>query len=350
MLSPVPGDDDEDGPPPSTSAAPGTPVRTVAATLEPGVVESLIFAGDGGNPNPDGLELLRAEAALLPAQTRVVYLGDNIYPRGLPTKHNSNYQAFTRILDLQIHAAAGAAVFFVPGNHDWDESGSDGWNAVRRMGDYLDAKVGNGTFTPGGGCPGPAVAFLNSAFKLIALDSEWWLRSSLKPVDASSGCPQYSESGILDQLRKEAAPAAPNSSSPAVIILTHHPFESDGLHGSRSGSPQDAGSSLYREMKSKIFSAIERNPPLICAAGHDHLLQVISERPGCRYYITSGTLSRPTALPVDPPPGSLFASSEIGLVRLDRFADGSLVIKVKTVRDAATGRDAFRIELNPSTR
>ena len=37
-------------------------------------------------------------------------------------------------------SAIGATAIFIPGNHDWDRMGPDGWNAIRRQGDYLRQK------------------------------------------------------------------------------------------------------------------------------------------------------------------------------------------------------------------
>ena len=149
-------------------------------SIESDVKESIIFVGDGGIPDDSALELLRSEAALLPEATRVIFLGDNIYPRGLVSESDPTYSSTLEILNQQV-AAAGREYFFVPGNHDWDYSGPDGWNAIRRQSGYLNSRAGRKVEFPSDGCPGPETAFVNSSLKIVAADTEWWLRSFPKP-------------------------------------------------------------------------------------------------------------------------------------------------------------------------
>src|SRR5437868_3287936 len=51
----------------------------------------------------------------------VIYLGDNIYPLGMPMKGDPSYSEAKRIIDYQISLVKGkkARAYFVPGNHDW---------------------------------------------------------------------------------------------------------------------------------------------------------------------------------------------------------------------------------------
>ena len=71
----------------------------------------------------------------------------------------------------------------VPGNHDWDRQGRDGWNAIRRQ-DSLVRQFGGDDvrLLPHGGCPGPEVVDLGEHVRLIALDSEWWIHNDVQAV------------------------------------------------------------------------------------------------------------------------------------------------------------------------
>ena len=68
-----------------------------------------------------------ARASMLPEQTIVIALGDNIYYEGFPRKE-AGQQEWTddqlesiSYLDAQLKVAevSGASLYLVPGNHDW---------------------------------------------------------------------------------------------------------------------------------------------------------------------------------------------------------------------------------------
>ena len=103
-----------------------------AAPVEPFAegVETLLLVGDAGQPAADEplLRALASEAAKDPERTLVVFLGDNLYPNGLPASATRGGRKGERRLAAQADAAlgAGARVLFLPGNHDWDGMRGDG--------------------------------------------------------------------------------------------------------------------------------------------------------------------------------------------------------------------------------
>ena len=114
----------------------------------------LLLIGDAGDANPDGepaLELLAKRARLLPEQTTVVYLGDNVYERGMPPpgqaeaadqaaqaanfffpKVFDSREKAEQCLNAEIDVVRGtpARSIFVPGNHDWDPFAAGGWKRI----------------------------------------------------------------------------------------------------------------------------------------------------------------------------------------------------------------------------
>lgn len=62
------------------------------------------------------------------SNTTVIFLGDNLYPLGLPDDGYPNYYSAKSILDSQIAMAAKtpAKVYFIPGNHDWQHENPGG--------------------------------------------------------------------------------------------------------------------------------------------------------------------------------------------------------------------------------
>jgi hypothetical protein len=81
----------------------------------------------------DGLEAHSAPAV-------VVFLGDNIYPRGMPDSTSPRRPEMERRIDAQLHALDGtmARGIFIPGNHDWMGLGNEGWDAIREQQRYVD--------------------------------------------------------------------------------------------------------------------------------------------------------------------------------------------------------------------
>jgi hypothetical protein len=58
-----------------------------------------------------------------------VYLGDNIYPYGLPMEGEGDYVGAKKVIDYQIDLVKGkkGRAFFVMGNHDWKNGKLSGW-------------------------------------------------------------------------------------------------------------------------------------------------------------------------------------------------------------------------------
>ena len=171
---------------------------------------------------------LRATAAV------VVFLGDNIYPAGLPPEGVSGRKEAERRLDAQIEAVrdAGGRGVFVPGNHDWGAWGPAGWDTVKRQGRRIVERGGSRiTMLPAEGCPGPVIRDIGSRLRLVALDTQWWLHAYEKPVHPTSSCTEDSEEEVIDALRAALRAAGDRR----VVVVGHHPLASGGIHGGHFG-------------------------------------------------------------------------------------------------------------------
>ncbi len=359
----------------SASAAP----VPLAAAAEIDV--TLFLIGDAGAPAapPDSepvLVALRAAAAAAPHPV-IVFLGDNVYPRGLPDSGAPGRLEAERRLDAEVGVirTTGARGIFLPGNHDWDRQGPGGWDAIRRQQRFL-AALGDSRFAllPGGGCPGPVVVDLTGVVRLVALDTEWWLHDGPKPTDPTSACPADSGGEVVDSLRGALRTAGRR----AVVVVAHHPLESGGPHGGHFGwrdhvfplrevkswlwiplpligslypiarengiSSEDAPSTAYRRMRAAFDSAFAGARPLIYAAGHDHALQVITGT-SARYELVSGAgifghLDRVTALD-----STRFARSASGFMRVEFLRDGRARLGVTVVDRSGSSAEAFALWL-----
>jgi hypothetical protein len=313
-------------------------------------VETLLLVGDAGKPAADEplLRAVSAEAARDPERTLVVFLGDNLYPSGMPPEGDPWRKEAERRLAAQADSAlgAGARVLFVPGNHDWDMMRKDGLASVLRQERFLSSRSLRLLFAPGSGCPGPLLLPTPSGVTLAVLDTQWWLQhEGPRPEGASSPCAAKSSVEAVAQLRAAAGHGR-------LALLTHHPLASGGAHGDRGsdwkahlfplrdaapslwvplpglgslwvayrdskGTGQDLASRRYRRLRADLSDALEGHPALFQASGHDHNLQVL-EAPvaAARWVLVSGSGMWPKGGVVSKLPSTRFLSSRAGFLRV----------------------------------
>ena len=363
---------------PAAHAAPRSPAR-----LEPGQVSfSLFLIGDAGKPAKGGepvLISLRRDLALAGARAAVAFLGDNLYPAGLPEPGDRERAELERRLDAQVDAVrdTGARVVFVPGNHDWQKGGKDGWQTVRREEQQVRARGGpTVSFLPGAGCPGPEAVDVSDRLRLVALDTQWWLQGNARPEGPGSACAAGSEAEVLAGLRAALAQAGGRD----VVVLGHHPFVSGGPHGGhftlrehlfpltdvRSGlwlplpligsiyplsrgaghSEQDQSSREYRHMRESLAGAAKDHPPLAWTGGHEHVLQVI-ESPQWGRVLVSGAGIFGHSTHVQAVPGSLYHAAHPGYMRIDWLTDGTRRLGVILVSKDGSSLEGFAKRLEP---
>jgi len=350
------------------------PATLVPAPMAPkDSIEIAIFLiGDAGSKAYDGEPVLKELAlqsdSLRPVRQFVVFLGDNAYPRGVPPLGHPNRDDAERRIAAQVLAIrkGSAQGLLIPGNHDWDRQGRDGWNSIRRQ-DTLIRKFGGQDvrLAPAGGCPGPDVVDLGAHVRLIALDSEWWVHNDVKPYGETSPCPTRTYDEVADSL----AGALRDKGSRHAIVLAHHPMRSGGIHGGsftvmdhifplRNVKPwlwvplpligsiypfarqmgisnQDLNGAKYRRMRQAFERAFGRHPPLVIASGHDHDLEVIRggtpRITNAAYQLVSGAGILGHASVVRRIEGSLFQREAAGFMRLDITHDGRVRLSVTTV-------------------
>jgi hypothetical protein len=353
----------------ASAAVPGaSPARDVEQTL--------FLIGDAGNPAPGGEPVLRALArdiARDPSRAFVVFLGDNIYPRGLPPADAAGRPEMERRIDAQVDAvkAAGARAIFIPGNHDWGPAGPEGWAAVRRQAERVDRQGAPGvSFLPKDGCPGPASVEVGPWLRLVALDTEWWLRDSAKPMHPDSPCLEDSPEEVVASLDVALAAEA----SRHVVVVGHHPLATGGPHGGHFSfrqhvfpltdkgralwiplpivgsiyplarqagvSNQDLNGPANRRMREALERAFRARPPLAYAAGHEHALQVLRGT-SARHLLVSGAGFAGHTSPVASLEATRYASSRGGFMRLDVASDGRVRLAVVEVDGAGTASEAF---------
>lgn len=356
-------------PPP---AAPPIPKEELAV--------SLFLIGDAGAPYPDDPVLveLTKQAADSPEGSVIAYLGDNLYPRGLPDSSNMVLRKeMERRLDGQLAVSRNSkrTAYFVPGNHDWARMGADGWNAVRRS--QLFIRTYGGGFAeqiPADGCPGPEVIDSLVGLRLVFIDTQWWLHGPLPKPRGAEGFCRAAEEG---EFRNQLISAVKDAGDRAVIVMGHHPLATGGEHGGRftiwdhlfplrevkkwfwfpfplvgsiypfarsSGvSDQDISGSENKRLRAVIEDALKEGPALLYAAGHDHNLQVF-RGPGAEFTVVSGSGYFGHTTQVGSLRQTVYRAQESGFMRVDLTRAGSIRLSVTVVGPQGT-REPFAVWL-----
>jgi hypothetical protein len=349
----------------------------------PDVMTSVFLIGDAGAVHDSDevlLELTR-QAKAAPRESAIVYLGDNVYPRGLPKPDDPGREDAENRLNRQIRVAteSGIKAYFIPGNHDWARMTQEGWDAVRRSETYIKIR-GEGLTeqAPRYGCPGPQVTDVGRVIRLVFLDTQWWLHRAdfPRPIDSVSTCVEYSQKLVLTRLQSVLA----DSGGRRVIVAGHHPIASKSEHSGyftllqhifplrayRSwmwlplpligslypmargngifGYAQDMGSRAYRHMRAEILRALAPHPPMLYASGHDHNLQVF-RGPVAAYSVVSGAGTTGHQAPVGWTANTIYAVSAPGFIRVDVDRTGRVRLGVTAFDRAGKAHEAVAIWL-----
>jgi hypothetical protein len=282
-------------------AAGGCHHKVTVEELKPEEIETTLFLiGDAGEPDPrqigSPLDSLAVQASAAAERTIIIFLGDNVYPDGIPSEGAAEWADARRRLDAQVKAIPlGARGIFVPGNHDWANATPFGLYSIRLQ-EQMIASLAQGRnvrMMPSNGCPGPAKLDVGR-LHLVALDTQWWLHNFIVR-DEKSDCPASTIGTVTAALREQVRPQGEGR---VVVVAAHHPLMTGGIHGGYcgvtgpfrrfGGNAQDILSGSNRAMRDSLRSAFFGHPPLAYVAGHDHNLQVLRGGRNVDYLLVSG--------------------------------------------------------------
>jgi len=335
------------------------PGMATADHREGQVASRVLLIGDAGAAAARGEPVLIALtewAKQIPDKTLIVFLGDNVYPSGFDAKPEAIRRLNTL---LEVVRASQATPLFIPGNHDWKPEDND-----QRERDYIIKAYEKG-FPILLRCPGPEYVDWHGV-RLIALDSEWWLKQR-----GAEACRPANGSVVREEQVKQKIRELLEGTPTPVIVVAHHPFESHGPHGGffdwqdhlfpltritryawlplpvvgslypllrpAVQDPQDLQSPRYRALKDFLDDALSKSqrPPLVYASGHEHSLQVMEGGCIAGYHLVSGLGSQSEATPVSDGPNTLFAHEQhAGFMVVDILTDHRVRL---TVVEAAQG-------------
>jgi hypothetical protein len=324
---------------------------------------SLFLLGDTGAPKK-GIKNFKADPVLgvlydylikQPDKNNYcIFLGDIIYPVGLPPKDHPDYPRMLKKLSVQISVVSESVStgIFVPGNHDWERSGKVGWQYIKnlelhlRNHPYNKKKKDGVRLYPSGGNPGPALININNT-SLVIIDSEWFLRRKHPK-------PEHNEKSVYKKIDNTLADLKKKNRN--TIIISHHPWRSTGRHfgywevkelfwppviglvgvilRATGVSHSDYNNQRYQKYIRNMEIITSRNSPLLTASGHDHSLQIqASNPPGITYYLVSGVGSGngKTLTPVGYNENTLFAAKSMGFLIADFLKNDEIFIYIITI-------------------
>lgn len=331
------------------------------------VSHTVFLVGDGGEPyvkdNPIA-KVLTERISGAPGKSTVLFLGDNVYPAGLPT-HDAKISRKHELALLSLRTQVGfiqdpdARAIFIPGNHDWAHWGKNGLEFIRNQQAWIDSlKDDRITMLPQNGCPGPIQVPLDDNTLLLILDTQWFLHQYDKPRDADL-CNGTTTAEVLTLVEDIFR----NNRDKRIIVAAHHPLITYGEHGGiftwRAhifpltevsehlyiplpvigsiypfyrrwlGHLQDTAHPLYEEFADALMNIMRRYPGSMYVAGHEHALQYIVR--DNTYFVVSGSASKTEY--VKEKGDAVYAKDVRGFAQLSLLADGRLVVDFHQVDD-----------------
>lgn len=302
-----------------------------------------------------------------------LFLGDNIYPDGLPDEGDAEYIYSKKVLDYQLNIFKGkkAKAFFVPGNHDWKGGKIGGWERGMNQVNYINTlQAPNIQALPLNGCPGPIPIELNEKVVLVMMNTQWFLHLHDKP-GPESAC----EARTIDEFTAELRQIVETHPNQLLVLVMHHPMYTNGVHGGAYtlkqhifplaeavkglyiplpvlgsvypiarglfGSLQDTYHPLYRTMIKEIEQVLKTHPNPIAVAGHEHSLQLILQ--DSIPYIVSGSAAKLTRLRKGK--NSLFSILDYGFSVLEIRKSGKVEVKFYNLQSNDMNAPLFAKEL-----
>ena len=317
------------------------------------IEHTFYLVGDAGN-SPLGeqspaLKILKQDLKYASKKSTLLFLGDNIYPNGMPKKDGENRELAEHQLNVQAQITKNfkGRTIFIPGNHDWY---SDGLKGLKRQEKFIEDLLGKNTFLPEDGCPIERIN-ISDEIVLIILDSEWYLTNWDHHPNINDDCEIRTREAFFDEFESEIKKARGKT----TIVAVHHPMYSNGPHGGQydfkshltplpvlgsiknivrktSGiSPADLQNKRYIEFRKRISTLAQENDKVVFASGHEHSLQYILKDNLHQVISGSGSKVNPTRN-VE---GGIFSYGHPGYAKLDIFKDGSSYIRFYSGTDGA---------------
>lgn len=338
------------------------------------IANQFYLIGDAGYSPIGGMSpgLTAAKAVIKienSADDFAIYLGDNIYPDGMPIKGDEERKYAENHLNGQLMAVNDfeGTTYFIPGNHDWYNNGLFG---LAREQSYLIEQSGNAEiFQPMNGCPLKSVS-VSEDVQIIIIDSQWYLEDWDSDPNFNFNCDIKSREKFFIEIDLEIR----KNRNKIIVFAMHHPMFTNGTHGGYFGlnkhlyplqekipmpllaslvtqirtqggiSVQDRYNELYNKLMNRLGDIARKHPRLVFASGHEHSLHHI-EKDGL-IQIQSGSASKESGGTLGD--GGEFSYGGNGFALMTVFADGSTWVRYFGVEEGVKPKVLFQKEIFPA--
>ena len=324
--------------------------------LHPDSIAHIVFLiGDAGEAQDKSAEVFNAflkQVKPLENKSTILFLGDNIYPGGMPNKTENDREEAEYIILYQLNRLrqSKANTFYIPGNHDWNKGKKNGLSHLLNEEQFIEQNLNNeNEFIPSNGCPGPFKINISDQLVLIAIDTQWWLHEFKK-----GNCSKITTAEIISNLKN----ILNNNKDKNVLIAGHHPLKSKGDHGGfftlKShlfplthfnkylyiplpiigsiipfyrkfiGNKQDIAHPKYKKMIQELTNAFKGYNNIIYAAGHEHNLQYYNLNN--HHYIVSGSGCK--SGDVKKLKSTNFSADKKGFFKLSYLKNGNILLQI----------------------
>lgn len=308
-------------------------------------IHTFYLVGDAGNGIfKDSVNHSNALGNLLKSADKnstLLFLGDNIYPSGMPPISAPDRKDAENKLQEQIDIAASfkGNTIFIPGNHDWYNHANEG---LKRQQEYVESKLGKKSFLPKNGCPLETIDVTDD-ITLIIVDSQWYITNWDQHPTINENCKIKTRNNFLEEFRSEIKKARGKT----TLVAIHHPMFTNGPHGGKYSfkshitpfpilgslnnllrkttgiSNTDIQNTHYNELRKNLIAASQQNDQVIFVSGHEHSLQYLFQNNLPQ--IISGSGSKIS--PVKMTKGGIFGHAVKGFAVLDIFENGDSQVK-----------------------
>lgn len=297
-----------------------------------------------------------------------IFLGDNIYPAGMPSKKEepAEYKQAKSYLDAQLSSLENfkGNPLFIPGNHDWYAEGLKG---LKRQQEYIQKKLDSKkVFYPKNGCPVEKIDVSDDVV-IIAIDTKWYLTNWDKHPNMNDDC----EIKDREKFFEEMEGLIKKNANKTTLIALHHPMTSYGVHGGHislkqhlfptnngvplpligslvnllrkttGASQEDLSNKRYNELRKRIITLAQYSEKVIFVSGHEHSLQYIVEENTPQIVSGAGAKNGATKLLN----GSQFSTGKMGYAKLEIYKDGSSNVQFYGVDSDAKEENIFTVQV-----
>lgn len=319
---------------------------------------SFYLIGDAGYADDtitrSTLSVLKERLDKAEKNSTLLFLGDNIYPYGMPgDKKDPDYRVAAIKLRNQLNAAKNfkGKVIMIPGNHDW-YSGFDG---LKNQAQFVEKYIKDDkAYMPKKQC---AIddREISDNIVLITIDSQWFLEDWDNHPNINEDCDIKTKEGLFEEFENVL-----NKNQDKVKILAiHHPLLSNGSHGGQYGarkqlyplkykfplpilgsfinlirktsgvSPQDIQNKEYTALNKRIKALIKGQDNIIVVSGHDHNLQFIDNE-GIKQIISGAGSKQENARVIS---DNDFSYGNNGYAKLDILKNGDQNVSFYAYKD-----------------